>query len=218
MNRIVISKILVGLAAVVWCISVVGESRAATANAWNFKVYLDDKMVGTHLFEVIDAGEHTEVQSIADFKLKVLFVSAYSYQHTNTERWAEDCLLEFNASTQVNGRQIQVSGTSSGPGFTVRRDSDRQVLPDCVMSFAYWNPEFLKQERLLNPQTGELLDVVVERLGTDSLEVRGQRVPAARYKVSARGIDLMLWYSADDEWLGLESVAKGGRIIRYELS
>ncbi|MDH4125965.1 MAG: DUF6134 family protein [Gammaproteobacteria bacterium] len=218
MKRIALIKSLVVVTAVVSCISVAAESRAAPANAWNFKVYLDDRMVGTHMFEVTDAGEHTEVQSVADFKLKVLFVPAYSYQHTNTERWADDCLLEFNASTQVNGRQIQVSGTSSGAGFTVRKDSDRQVLPACVMSFAYWNPEFLKQERLLNPQTGELLDVVVERLGTDSLEVRGQRVPAARYRVSARGIDLMLWYSADDEWLGLESVAKGGRVIRYELS
>lgn len=218
MNRIAIIKLLVVLAAVVSCISVASASRAAPSNAWNFNVYLDDRKVGTHLFEVVNAGEHTRVQSIADFKLKVLFVAAYSYQHTNTERWANDCLLEFDASTRVNGKQTQVSGVSSGDGFTVRRDSARQVLPSCVMSFAYWNPEFLKQERLLNPQTGEYLDVDVEWLGTDSLKVRGQQVAAARYKVSARGIDLVLWYSADDKWLGLESAARGGRVIRYELS
>jgi hypothetical protein len=29
---------------------------------------------------------------------------------------------------------------------------------------------------------------------------------------------LTLWYSPDDEWLALESVAEGGHIIRYELS
>jgi hypothetical protein len=29
---------------------------------------------------------------------------------------------------------------------------------------------------------------------------------------------LTLWYSPDDEWLALESVAKGGHILRYGLS
>jgi hypothetical protein len=31
-------------------------------------------------------------------------------------------------------------------------------------------------------------------------------------------MDITLWYSESAEWLALESVAKGGRIIRYELS
>lgn len=210
--------ILAGLAAVAWCTSVAVASRALPSNEWNFNVYLNDKMVGTHLFEVVDAGEQIRVQSVANFKVKVFFISAYSYQHTNSERWADDCLLEFNASTRVNGKLTQVSGASTGDGFAVQKGSAEQVLPDCVMSFAYWNPEFLKQERLLNPQTGEFLDVTVESLGIDPLQVRGERVSATRYKVTARGIDLMLWYSPDNEWLRLESIAKGEHVVRYELS
>jgi hypothetical protein len=31
-------------------------------------------------------------------------------------------------------------------------------------------------------------------------------------------MDITLWYSENSEWLALESVAKGGRILRYELS
>jgi hypothetical protein len=81
-----------------------------------------------------------------------------------------------------------------------------------------WNPEFLEQPRLLNPQTGEYVDVRVEEIGDELLEVRGQPVAATRFKLTARRVDLTLWYSPDDEWLALESVAKGGRIIRYELS
>jgi hypothetical protein len=50
------------------------------------------------------------------------------------------------------------------------------------------------------------------------LEVRGQTVDATRFKLTANEIDLTLWYSQDDEWLALESIAKGGHIIRYELS
>jgi hypothetical protein len=199
-------------------LSVSAETADAGASAWNFDVYVDDKKVGTHLFEVVGDATQRRVQSIADFKLKVFFVPAYSYRHTNVERWANDCLLEFDASTRINGKQTQVTGTSSDSGFTVRKESERQVLPNCVMTFAYWNPEFLKQKRLLNPQTGEFVDVSVELLGQDTLEVRGQRVAADRYKVTGRNIELLLWYSPDDEWLRLESVAKTGHVIRYELS
>jgi hypothetical protein len=86
------------------------------------------------------------------------------------------------------------------------------------MSFAYWNPDFLAQPKLLNPQTGEYVAVRVQEAGTDMLEVRGETIPARRYRLTAYEVDLTLWYSDDNEWLGLESVAEGGRIIRYELS
>ena len=48
--------------------------------------------------------------------------------------------------------------------------------------------------------------------------VRGEAVLASAYRVTARKTDLTVWYSDSNEWLGLESVAKGGRIIRYELT
>ena len=86
------------------------------------------------------------------------------------------------------------------------------------MTFAYWNPDFLEQPRLLNPQTGEYVDVRVENLGEETLDFRGQSVAATRFNLKADEVDLTLWYSTDDEWLGLESVAKGGHIIRYERS
>jgi hypothetical protein len=150
--------------------------------------------------------------------VKFLFFSAYSYEHTAVENWDDDCLSRFDAQTNVNGKPTAVSGESAESGFIVERSDSTELLPDCVMSFAYWNPMFLQQERLLNPQTGEYLDVKVELLGTDSLEVRGKLVEAQRYKVTAKDVDLLVWYADNDKWVALESVAKTGHVIRYELS
>jgi hypothetical protein len=58
----------------------------------------------------------------------------------------------------------------------------------------------------------------VEELGNEILEIRGQSVTATRFKLTAYEVDLTLWYSTDDQWLALESIAKGGHVIRYELS
>ncbi len=195
-----------------------GMASQAVADEWNFDVFLDGKKVGTHLFEVVDANDQRHVQSTANFEVKILFFSAYKYEHTNTERWADNCLLTFDANTKVNGKPTAVSGATGEDGFLVEKISGQELLPGCVMSFAYWNPAFLLEERLLNPQTGEFLDVEVELMGTENLEVRGEQVAAERYKITAQGIDLLVWYSSNNEWLGLESIAEKGRIIRYELS
>jgi len=192
--------------------------RAVGTSEWDFDVYLNDKKVGTHKFNVSDSDGLRQVVSEASFRYKFLFISAYRYEHSAEERWANDCLVEVDASTNANGKRTEVYGEQSNSGFIVDRDDQSTELPDCVMTFAYWNPEFLEQPRLLNPQTGDYVAVRVDEIGQEILNVRGQAVTATRFKLSADKIDLTLWYSLDKEWLGLESIAKGGHVIRYELS
>ena len=47
--------------------------------------------------------------------------------------------------------------------------------------------------------------------------VRGGRVMARRYRIDGAGNPIDLWYSANDEWLALESAVAGGRRLRYTL-
>ena len=207
------------------CLFALALTSPATAQAmnnevesWNFDVYLNDKKVGKHSFTVAEADGVKLVQSEANFKYKILFIPAYKYEHTAAERWTDNCLVDLSATTNDNGERILVTGSQTNSGFAIQRGQSPIELPECVMTFAYWNPEFLEQPRLLNPQTGEYVDISVEQAGSDILEVRGQQVAATRFRLTAYDIDLTLWYSPDDEWLALESVAKGGHIIRYELS
>jgi hypothetical protein len=194
------------------------QERSGEIGYWDFDVYLNDKKVGKHEFKVSVAGGVKQVQSEANFNYKILFISAYRYRHSAAERWAGNCLAEFDASTNANGNRIQVSGEQSSAGFLVETGGNPVELPNCVMTFAYWNPVFLDQARLLNPQTGEYVDVRVEKVGNEILQVRGESIAAKRFKLTAYEIDLTLWYSNENEWLALESVAEGGHIIRYELS
>jgi hypothetical protein len=193
-------------------------SSAGESEVWDFAVYLNDKKIGNHVFEVTDADGVTRVESEARFKYTVLMIPAYRYEHTNTEHWSGNCLTRLDARTIDNGERIEVSGKQSNDAFTIDIGREPTRLPECVMSFAYWNPDFLQQSRLLNPQTGELVDVNVEKIGDDIVEVRGQPVAATRFRLTADNVDMTLWYSNDERWLALESVAEGGRIIRYKLT
>ena len=186
--------------------------------SWDFSVLLDGSKIGYHRFELTQDDRERRLTSEAKFDVRFLFINAFRYRHTNTEIWSDGCLEKIDASTRSNGKELAVSGLRIGDGFVVDDGKAQNSLDDCVMTFAYWNPDFLRQSRLLNPQTGEYLDVEVERVGQEPVFVRGEEIPASVYRIRASKLDLKLWYSQDDEWIALESVAKGGRILRYELT
>jgi len=186
--------------------------------SWDFSVLLDGSEIGYHRFQLTEDGGQRRLTSEAKFDVRFLFINAFRYRHTNTEIWADGCLERIEANTRSNGKELAVTGLRAAEGFVVDDGTAQNSLDNCVMTFAYWNPDFLSQPRLLNPQSGEYLDVEVERVGQEPIVVRGEEVPASVYRITARKLELKLWYSQDNEWLALESVAKGGRILRYELT
>jgi len=178
-----------------------GLAFAGVEREWRFRVLLDASEVGTHTFRVTEHGGERLVTSDARFKVKLLFINAYTYAHEARERWQGDCLSELDARTDDNGERVTV----------------RTRPPACVMSFAYWNPRMLQQTRLLNAQTGELTEVRIEPLGEETLRVRGAPLNARRYAVHAARFRVDLWYAADASWVQLESRTASGRLLRYEI-
>lgn len=183
----------------------------------SFRVLLDGKPVGNQHFIFSNEDGLTRLETIADFKVKFLFATVYRYQHRNVETWEGDCLAEIESSTDANGKPYSVSGQQREGFFEITSDGSQEQLPQCVSTFAYWNPEFLQNERLLNTQNGEYLDIEVSEAKPDYRMVKGSRVPALKYELKAGDLDLKLWYSQDNEWLALESKTKGDRILSYEL-
>ena len=196
-----------------------GQADARTdARTWEFSVLLDGSPIGYHRFELQPAENGLELLSEASFDVRILFINAFRYRHTNREIWNGECLSRIEANTRQNGKRFAVNGARVNDQFVLQSSGSADPIGECVMTFAYWNPSFLRQSQLLNPQSGEYMPVNVESLGKQELTVRGEQVLATAWRITARNTDLTVWYSDNNEWLGLESVARGGRILRYELT
>lgn len=179
-----------------------------------FRVYLDDKPIGQHSFRIDAIGDTQRVASRASFDVDFLFINAYRYRHESRETWRDGCLDEIRATTDDNGKEMRVTGEASGRRFRIEGPDGRTQAGGCLMTFAYWNPDFLSQSRLLNPQTGELVNVRVRRLGSDPVPVDGRKVAATRYELTADDLAIELWYNDDLGWVGLASdTGKGARLI-----
>jgi hypothetical protein len=199
-------------------VSMDADARIDERRSWNFSVHLDDSQIGYHRFELKPVDEGVEVVSEASFDVRFLFFNAFTYRHSNRESWDGRCLKRIESTTRQNDRRFEVLGERVDGRFVLESEGQEEELESCIMTFAYWNPAFLEQPRLLNPQSGEYVSVDVEPLGKQAVTVRGETVLAPAYRVTARQTELTVWYSEDGDWLGLESVARGGRIIRYELT
>jgi hypothetical protein len=205
--------------ALMLCVCALGATAAqAQTRVWDFRAQLDDAPIGYHRFTLSGEGGSRELKSETRFEVKVLFISAYRYLHDATERWRGNCLESLAARTDDNGERSVVEAVGGADGLQVAAGAARETLAGCVMSFAYWNPQMLRQTRLLNAQTGKFEAVRVSALGEEVITVRGQPQTARKFRLTGPKNPIDLWYSAADEWLALESTVAGGRRLRYTLN
>ena len=206
----------------IFLLTVNAAASPSQSSQWQFKVLLDNREIGTHHFTVSESNGQQTIQTDASFDVKVLFINLYRYRHQSTEVWQDNCLRSIDSVTDANGKPFLVEGNlvagqAKANYFQVNTASTETELPPCVMTFAYWNPIFLDEEKLLNSQTGIYEDVTITRIGEESLQLDGEAVAAVKYLIDLKVGPITLWYSANNfRWLALESVAAGGRILRYE--
>lgn len=199
------------------CLLLFTGTAFAVDQEWRFRVYLDNKEIGYHNFSLQHLDEGSRLRSEANFEYRMLFVKLFGYEHENTETWDGNCLTRIESRTDANGKPFEVNGTLQGEKFLLSGTAGDSELPNCAMSFAYWNPAFLQHDRLINVQNGEVLDIEVSEPERVELEVRGVLQPAYRYLLGAGEMKIELWYSENNEWLALETDARGGRRLRYQL-
>lgn len=212
------------------------DARTIASAAWDFEVRLDGKPIGTHRFVVEGEPGGRAVRSLARFDVKLLGLTVFRYRHEASERWRGDCLQAIQSRTDDDGKPVEVNKTFNARGPSTTSPSPQTsstsapavAETDCLMSYAYWHPALVRQQRLLNPQTGEVDEVRIERLPDASLAVAGREVEAMRWRLTAtppaaagkpaQRQQLTLWRDrSDGRWIGLDAVVKGGRVLSYRL-
>jgi hypothetical protein len=201
-----------------WLCYAAGAGAAEPASSWNFRVFLDQDPIGYHNFSLTPQDDTRRLQSDAHFAVKFLSFNAYHYDHHASEIWHSDCLQQLDSNSDDDGKILAVHARSDGQQFNVEAPEKRYSVTGCAMTFAYWNPVMLQQTQLINPETGQQVPVSITQLGEADILVRNTTVHAQHYHLHGPQMEIDLWYSAQGDWLALESQAKKGHRIRYVLN
>ena len=189
----------------------------ASTEHWYFKAFIDNREVGYHSFDVTRDGQSIFLSSRADFEYRLLRVPLFSYTHEVKERYDENLCLEYiESSTETRREKIALNGQRTQGGFavnTIKGEASQDLNVPCLTTFAYWSPKLLTQTQLLNGQDGRLMPVTIEPIITDGTADNTRK----SYRLQAESLDLTLHYSANGQWLGLESSLPAGRRLIYKL-
>ena len=178
-----------------------------------FDVFLGKKKIGEHSFLFAPSSVGMKVQSRASFDYRLLNISLYNYEHFSEEYYdSENCLVKINSSTltetKVRGSVKQeVAGEMKDKGFLITGSNEEQLDKNCVMPFAYWNPEILEQTSLLNAQTGKEVHIAVRELP----EIES----GAKYSLEGENLNIEVKYTEEGSWISLESKVSKGRNLKY---
>ena len=191
-------------------------SNSLIAKEWNFDAILNDRVIGQHIFKV----ENLKSLSKANFHIEFLFMDIY-YKHVSNESWSNGCLSKIDSKTDDDGDFFKVKGQLEEKQFELKANKNSFQYPACLMTFAYWDPNILKQSKLLNSQDGELLDINVEFIADELMVIRQEKIITKHYQLVASKDDneklkIQLWYDKEMNWVGLSSTTPIGDIF-YKL-
>jgi len=175
----------------------------------DFKVFINDREVGRHQFALLEQGNSVQVSSKMSLDFKVLMIKRVKYLHEASEVWESGCLASVESATEKLGDFFSVDAKADQSGLVVQRQQEVEVIPGCARGFAYWNPEWLQGDYLLNAESGIYVPVEISSRFSEQDNITHMTIALPK-------ADIHLQYDAAGEWLSLQTELLIGGTLRYQ--
>jgi hypothetical protein len=190
---------------VVWLLltAVVSARADDKTQTRTFAVTVDGKPAGRVQFRITDHGNDAQtVETHARVNTRIFFVR-YTYEFDGTEEWKEGRLMKLESNANDDGTRMSVSAEAEGDQLMVRTKGWQNKLRWDVWTTTYWR---LPAERfrkhggvpLLDADTGNYLDGSLTFERNDKIDIAGKSVATSHYHIKAEGIDVHVWYDAEE--------------------
>ncbi|HYC04296.1 MAG TPA: DUF6134 family protein [Azospirillaceae bacterium] len=181
-----------------------------------------DSPMGHHRLSFTRDGDTVTMDMDIRFEVKIAFVTAYRYQHTNREVWKAGRLQSLETTTNDDGDRYWVRGAATEAGFAVESSTGSFTAPADIVPTSYWNDAILTATQLLDTQRGLLMDVRIDAKGEEEIVAAGKTVRARHHTINiltnkpGATDRIEAWYDAEGRWVKMSYKAKG-QDIEYTL-
>ncbi len=187
----------------------------ARAETLRYAIMRNGEQIGTHMVDITRSGADTMVSLNTHLEVKVLFITAYHFQHTDTEHWSNGHLVSLKSSTDNNGTKHNVSVVTKPSGLEVEADGKTGPLDRNVVTGSLWNADILHHMQMLDAQDGQMLPLTVIDDGQDDLTVGGHPVKAHHYTLKSK-YSQDVWFDGQ-RLVQVKIVGSDGSVISYAL-
>ena len=158
--------------------ALVGSASAAVATGPKhlhrvFDIMRAGSRIGTDTFDIARQGDTTTVKIDTQIVVKIAFITAYRYTHSETESWKGNQLVAFSSTTDDNGKNHEVSATQTGGKLAMVVDGVDSTAPKTTMPASLWSADVSKGSQLFDPANGKRMAVQVQDLGPEEVRMNG---------------------------------------------
>ncbi len=189
------------------------SADASRDSVLRFEVDLDGRPIGEHAL-TFERRPDDRLNVAIDIDLNIKFgpFTVFTYSHTNRTEWRGGQLVALQSVTDDNGTRHRVQAVSDGGGLRVIADDTAAItVTPSMLPSTYWMAATVRQNQLINSQTGELLEVAVRRVGREPVSGPAGMIPATQYRMEG-DLEIDLWYDDGGVLVGLAFVARGAQV------
>lgn len=176
-----------------------------------FTVQRDGTPIGTHRLSFSRDGDNLVVDIEIRLEVRLAFITLFRYAHNARETWRSGRLVAFASRTDDDGAAFEVHARATPDGLLVEGSGGNYLAPVDTMPSSYWNAEMVTRPRVLDSQSGRMIDLVATPVGLRSEVIAGREMPLRVYRLSGE-IAGELAYGPEDEWLVLRFGTRGSDI------
>lgn len=181
----------------------------------SFGIFRNGDRIGSRDIRFRRDGDVLTVDSRVEIAVKILFITVYTVSERKVETWRGGALAEFRADIDDNGAKSRLSIRRANGRLLVEGPKGKAKAPSGTLPSTYWNEATVRQSRLIDSSTGEILNIRVSGATRDRIDgPAGGTIAARRYSMTG-GLERVLWYDLKGVWAGLKMTARDGSTIEY---
>ncbi|MEK9645088.1 MAG: DUF6134 family protein [Alphaproteobacteria bacterium] len=212
------SKTFLALMACLLSLSSFSPVRAAVPHDGNldFTVLRDGDEIGSHRLHFSNGEEGLRVDIKTNIQVKMMFITAYRFEHDGHEIWRDGRLTRLWSKTNDDGKKHDLNVAAAGGKLVVEGDGKRDDAPAEIVPASLWNENILKGGTILNTLDGRGMKVAVKNMGADVIEARGHRIQATHYAITG-DLERELWFDSNAVLVKVRFKGNDGSEIQYVL-
>ena len=170
-----------------------------------YGLFLNDQLIGTHIFKFSKANDILMVKTKGFFKVDKFGVTLMNYQNESQEYYKNDKLIKFRSKTKQNDKKKYVNiDINDKKVVIIDGSSYKGEIDNNFIIGSWWNHQIIKNSKQISPISGRIIHQQVNFLGKKKILVNEKEYNALSFHflsdddkpINKKKLNMKIWYDA----------------------
>ena len=172
-----------------------------------YELFLNDKLIGSHIFFFNLKGDSLEVKSEGNFKVNKMGIQLMNYHTKSSAVYINGKLNSFESETLQNDKKKYVKLKLNESNFFEINGSSFKGEINIRNSIigSWWNHEIVNKKKQISIISGSIIDQNVKFLGKEKILIKNKEFNALHFHflsnddkpLNKKKINMHVWYDSD---------------------